>query len=69
MHIKSIVRILEDETGATAIEYGLIAGLVAVAAIASLSALGEALDGVFTRAAGELKAAVGGGGAGGGGGT
>ena len=33
-------RLIQDESGATAIEYGLIAGLVAVAIIAALTALG-----------------------------
>ena len=36
-----------DETGATAIEYGLIAGLVSVAAIAALSAMGGSLQSIF----------------------
>ena len=36
-----------DETGATAIEYGLIAGLVSVAAIAALSAMGTSLQNIF----------------------
>lgn len=36
-----------DETGATAIEYGLIAGLVSVAAIAALSAMGGSLQTIF----------------------
>lgn len=43
--IKSFI---SDESGATAIEYGLIAGLVAVAIIAALTALGTSLDGLFT---------------------
>ena len=36
-----------DERGATAIEYGLIAGLVSVAAIAALSAMGGSLQSIF----------------------
>lgn len=36
-----------DERGATAIEYGLIAGLLAVAAIASMTLFGNALSGLF----------------------
>jgi pilus assembly protein Flp/PilA len=36
-----------DESGATAIEYGLIAGLVAVAIIGSFSVLGNSLIGLF----------------------
>ena len=41
-------RFLEAEDGATAIEYGLIAALVSVAAITALSALGTSLDSLFT---------------------
>jgi pilus assembly protein Flp/PilA len=37
-----------NRKGATAIEYGLIAGLVAVALIVGLTALGTSLDGLFT---------------------
>jgi len=36
-----ILRLMDDETGATAIEYGLIAALIAVAAIAALQGLGN----------------------------
>ena len=43
----TIRRLLADESGATAIEYGLIAGLVAVAIIAALSYLGGELQGLF----------------------
>ena len=39
---------LYDETGATMIEYGLIAALVSVAAIAALTLLGGSLTGIFT---------------------
>ena len=37
----------KDEEGATAIEYGLIAALVALAAISALDALGSSLIGTF----------------------
>ena len=37
----------KDESGATAIEYGLLAALIAVAIIATVSALGTTLTGVF----------------------
>ena len=39
--------LLHDESGATAIEYGLIAALVSVAAIAALSAMGDSLVQIF----------------------
>ncbi|WP_085904697.1 Flp family type IVb pilin [Kiloniella majae] len=38
---------LADESGATAIEYGLIAALVSVAAILTLEALGSSLNEIF----------------------
>lgn len=40
-------RLIADESGATAIEYGLIAGLVAVAIIVALTALGDSLSSLF----------------------
>jgi len=40
-------RFAKDESGATAIEYGLIATLIAVALIAGASALGTQLNAVF----------------------
>ncbi|MFM2248565.1 MAG: hypothetical protein RL071_4640 [Pseudomonadota bacterium] len=43
-----IKRFIKDESGATAIEYGLIAGLVAVAVIAALTALGGSLNNLFS---------------------
>jgi pilus assembly protein Flp/PilA len=41
-------KIAKDESGATAIEYGLIAALVAVAAIVGMTALGDSLNTIFT---------------------
>lgn len=60
--------LIKDESGATAIEYGLIAALVSVAAIVALENMGTSLDNMFTTVSGKLDTAVGGG-AGGGGGT
>lgn len=53
--LKSFVR---DESGATAIEYGLIAALVSVAAITALGAMGNSLITIFNRVASELNAAA-----------
>ena len=41
-------RFVKDESGATAIEYGLIAALIAVAAIAAMQGLGTSLNQTFT---------------------
>lgn len=46
--MKLINLILDDEAGATAIEYGLIAALIAVAAITAMGALGNSLSNTFS---------------------
>ena len=43
-----------DDKGATAIEYGLIAALIAVAAIVGMSAVGDGLTAIFSEIASEL---------------
>ncbi len=48
----------KDESGATAIEYGLIAALVSVAAIGALTAMGGSLNQIFTSVSGTLGSAV-----------
>ncbi|RIA37126.1 pilus assembly protein Flp/PilA [Hephaestia caeni] len=45
--MKTIRKIFSDKKGATAIEYGLIAALIAVAAIAAMSGLGKQLGNTF----------------------
>jgi pilus assembly protein Flp/PilA len=46
MH-KTFVSLMKNEDGATAIEYGLIAALIAVAAIAAFQLVGTNLSGIF----------------------
>ena len=45
---------LRDEQGATAIEYGLIAALIAVAAITAMQSLGNTLSDTFSEVATEM---------------
>ena len=45
--MKILANFLKNESGATAIEYGLIAALVAVACIVALEAMGTSLKGMF----------------------
>ncbi len=52
---------LNDDSGATAIEYGLIAALVSVAAIGALTAMGQSLNTMFTTVSSALDSAVSGG--------
>jgi pilus assembly protein Flp/PilA len=47
--MSKMIRFLKSEKGATAIEYGLIASLIAVAIVGVLLTLGPALSGVFTK--------------------
>ena len=47
--------LIRDEQGATAIEYGLIAALIAVAAITAMGALGNQLTGTFDEGATTLE--------------
>ena len=54
-HIKSLV---SNRDGATAIEYGLIAGLIAVAIIVAVTLLGTDLSALFTGVAGKVAAAT-----------
>ena len=49
-----------DEEGATAIEYGLLASLIAVAIVGTVTALGTSLNALFTRVAAALAAPTGG---------
>lgn len=52
---KIFARFREDESGATAIEYGLIAALISVAIIAGASTLGNNLGSTFNNIAGKVK--------------
>jgi len=47
-----------DDSGATALEYGLIAALVSVAAIAALLQLGGALSGIYTFVSTQMNSAA-----------
>ncbi len=46
--LRHLIRFAGDESGATAVEYGLIAMLLGVALLASLSAVGTALNNNFS---------------------
>ncbi len=45
---KIFARLMKDESGATAIEYGLIAALISVALITGATALGGSLNNMFS---------------------
>jgi pilus assembly protein Flp/PilA len=47
-------RFVTDESGVTAIEYGLIAALIAVIIIGAVSVVGTSLSGTFSTVAGSL---------------
>jgi pilus assembly protein Flp/PilA len=51
---KFVSRFMKDESGATAIEYGLIAALIAAVIVATVSLIGQDLLGGFETIQGEL---------------
>ena len=55
---KLLVRFAKDESGATAIEYGLIAALIGIAIMVGSSLVGNALNNLFRRIAGKLNASA-----------
>ena len=55
---KIISNFLKDESGATAIEYGLIAALVSVAAIVAMKTMGTSLESIFGVVSTELGSAA-----------
>jgi Flp pilus assembly protein, pilin Flp len=50
-----VARFVKNESGATAIEYGLIASLIAVAIIAAATTLGEGIGTTFNAVSDELQ--------------
>jgi len=50
-------KLLKDDSGATAIEYGLIAAFIGVVLVVSLKALGSSLTGIFNNIATTLNSA------------
>ena len=52
---KLLVRFANDESGATAIEYGLIAGLIAVVIITAVTRVGKRETKMFTKVAKALQ--------------
>jgi pilus assembly protein Flp/PilA len=54
MWLRTLTAVLKKESGATAIEYGLIAALIAVAAIAAFQLVGTNLSSVFNNVATKL---------------
>ncbi|MBV8036198.1 Flp family type IVb pilin [Roseateles sp.] len=56
--VRQLRHIAPDETAVTAIEYGLIAALIAVFIIASVTIVGSKLDAVFTAISTAIAAAL-----------
>jgi pilus assembly protein Flp/PilA len=54
--MSSIKHFLRDESGATAVEYGLLTALISIAMLASLNALGAGLSNTFSTVSTELAA-------------
>ncbi|MEN2746191.1 Flp family type IVb pilin [Sphingomonas sp. T9W2] len=59
--MQKIRTFLKNSKGATAIEYGLIAALIAVAAITAMQGLGNQLSKTFNNVSGQMQATKAGG--------
>jgi pilus assembly protein Flp/PilA len=55
---KQVYRLLKDEAGVTAIEYGLIAALIAIVIIAAVTLVGTSLQNIFNTVGTTLNAAA-----------
>ena len=55
-----IKKFFKDESGATAIEYGLLAALISVVGVTAMTIAGTQLSGLFTTVSGEIQTANGG---------
>jgi pilus assembly protein Flp/PilA len=55
---KLVASFVKDESGATAIEYGMIVALIAMAMVVGAGALGNAINGEFTGLAGTMNNSV-----------
>lgn len=56
-YLHSLYKFYRDDRGASAVEYGLVVGLIAVALIIVLTSLGGGLDNLFQQAADEVNSA------------
>ncbi len=57
--MKFLAKLRRNEKGATAIEYGLIAALIAVAAIAAMQGMGSQLMSTFNKTSSKMAVGVG----------
>lgn len=55
--MKFFNKLIRDEAGATAIEYGLIAALIAVAAITAMNGMGNQLSSTFNTTSSQMSTA------------
>jgi pilus assembly protein Flp/PilA len=58
--MRSIVNFLTDDSGADIVEYALLAGLISLAAVATLTDVGTSIKGIYRRISDELVKAPGG---------
>jgi pilus assembly protein Flp/PilA len=58
-YLHKIVAFINDEEGASAVEYGLLVGLIAAVLVAALTLLGGNIRDLFNAVAGKIPAATG----------
>ena len=55
--MKALRNLLQDESGASAVEYGLLVALIAVVIITAVSALGTSISSMFTKVSAAISTA------------
>jgi pilus assembly protein Flp/PilA len=55
MFSASLIRLVRDEAGASAVEYGLLVGMIALVLVATVNGIGSSVDQIMTFAGSDLK--------------
>ena len=56
--MNSVMRFVREEEGATALEYGLLAALIAAAIVTAVTSLGDSVNSTFNLISGKMDTAV-----------
>jgi pilus assembly protein Flp/PilA len=55
MFSASLIRLVRDEAGASAVEYGLLVGMIALVLVATVNGIGSSVNQIMTFAGSDLK--------------
>jgi Flp pilus assembly pilin Flp len=55
MFSASLIRLVRDEAGTTAVEYGVLVGMIALVLVATINGIGSSVDQIMSAAGSDLK--------------